>query len=79
MSGLGLGGASNHQGQARQLTVTDRGERLGQSLVRAIIHGEVDMRPSWYGSKLLARLIIPEDRILFTSFHVVKAFEVGFA
>ena len=25
--------------------------------------------------KLLARLIIPEDRVLFTSLHLVKAFE----
>ena len=26
--------------------------------------------------KLLARLIIPEERLLFTSLHLVKAFEV---
>jgi hypothetical protein len=25
--------------------------------------------------KLLARLIIPEDRVLFTSLHLVKAFD----
>ena len=38
-------------------------------------NGEVDTRTFWYQSQLLARLIIPEDRILFTSFHLVKAFE----
>ena len=39
-------------------------------------NGEVDMKASWCWSKLLARLIIQEDRSLFTSFHLVKAFEV---
>jgi hypothetical protein len=33
------------------------------------------MTTSRYASRLLARLIIPEDRFLFTSFHLVKAFK----
>lgn len=62
------------EGQRFDLTYRGRTQLRGELLARAIYRGEVGMDCS-LADHVLARLIIPESGVLFTSLCQVKAFE----